>query len=424
MQNQLFVKGNIRSNLLSLTSGTIFAQVFSLIFYPILGRIFSPEEFGLLSILNVIAAIITVIASGKYEEAIIVTKNKIETINVAFLALCSAFIFCFLTSILIYFYSDNILTSTNQTYLQGWICLPPIISFFVIIYNVCNESCIKRSVFSTLAINRITNSASINLSKFLLGVLKFKGGLVHGELLGRGLSAFFSAYRWIKTEKMYFKYISLKKMRKMALFYRNFPKYIVPDQLIATFTYSLPFLFLSLYLGDKVLGYFAMAMNVSSIPMTFVGLAVMDVLKHRASSDYAREGNCREIYSKFLRKAIPLIIVLLSGFFYFLPSIFVFILGTQWRLTGEFVQILSVSVVLDFICAVLMPVWVIAKRQKNRFYWQISYFFIMLFAVILGSVIFNDKKIAVVCISVGRSIGCLISIYYTWMYSKGVYETK
>ncbi|MCL2650508.1 MAG: oligosaccharide flippase family protein [Candidatus Azobacteroides sp.] len=418
LQNKTFAKGTIRGNLLSLASGTIAAQTFSLVFYPILSRLFSPADFGLLSVLGAIAAIITVIASGRYEEAIIIAKNEREIINIAFLALFCSVLFCVFSYVGLHFFPEPLATVINNPSLQNWLYLAPIISFLIIIYNVFNEQCVKKAAFSSLAINKITNSASINLSKFAFGSLKISGGLIYGELLGRGLSALSCIFHWLKQNRNNFQYVSFKEMKNLARVYINFPKFAIPDQLVNAFTGNLPVFFLSAYFGSQVLGYYAMAMMVLAVPMTFLGQAIMDVLKSEASRNFEKNGNCREVYSKLLKKVIPVAIVLSLSIFYFLPNIFTFVLGKEWQKTGEFVQILYPSMLLNFIALILMPVWVIAKKQKERLYWKLFYFLIMLIAVVLG-IMSNNVLFAIGCISAGFSIAYLTSIYFTWKYSKG-----
>jgi len=51
---------------------------FPLLFYPILGRIFTPEEFGLLATLTSITAILGVLATGKYDQGILIADSKKE----------------------------------------------------------------------------------------------------------------------------------------------------------------------------------------------------------------------------------------------------------------------------------------------------------------------------------------------------------
>lgn len=410
-------KGTI-GNLFTLVSGTTIAQFFSLIFYPIFGRIFTPEDFGLLSALNTVAAIIAVIASGKYEQAIIVTRNRGEAINVAVLALLSATILCCFIFIAMLLFSEPILVVINNTMLIGWVQLSPIIALFIIIYNVFNEWCVKKGAFSSLAVNKITNSASISLSKFGLGIVAMGGGLAFGEMLGRGISALSCVLHWVRVDRADFKLISWQKIKETARLYIDFPKYTMPEQVINTLAGSTSLIFILSYFGDRELGYYAMTQNILAIPMAFVGQAVMDVFRNRASIDFENSGSCRLIYRRMFRKITPIVFIAMIGIFFFLPSCFVFVLGEKWRVAGELAQLLFPSIAIGFLNNVFMSVWIIAGKLKQRLYWQISHFCMILITMLMGCVVYNNMWITVCFLSVGLGISYSISLYFTWCYSQ------
>jgi O-antigen/teichoic acid export membrane protein len=78
-------------NILTLSSGTAFAQVIPFLFYPIIARIFTPAEFGLLATLTALITIMAEFSSGKYELGILIAKTKQDAANLAGLALFASF---------------------------------------------------------------------------------------------------------------------------------------------------------------------------------------------------------------------------------------------------------------------------------------------------------------------------------------------
>ena len=404
-------------NFFTLVSGTTCAQIFSLIFYPIFGRMFSPEDFGLLSNINAIAAIVIVLASGKYEQAVIVTKNRGEAINVLALSISLSIAFCFLFVILCFFFSDLLLSGLGFYQLRGWIYLVPLLAIFIIIYNGFNEWCVKKGAFSSLAMNKIVNSASLSLSKFSLGSLNFGGGLILGEVGGRGFSALSCIYHWLHNDRKDFKLISIKRMKLMAIKYIDFPKYILPDQLINTFTGILPVFFIASYFGQKYLGYYSITLSILGIPMVFVGQATMDVFRNKASADFEMCGTCRRIYKLLLKRLLIVTTVVLLIVIYFLPDLFAIVLGEQWRKSGEFAQILAPSIAFNFLHMTFSSIWIIAGKQKQRCLWQGGFFISNLAAVTIGSFI-GDIVIMLYSLSISSMIVHGVGLYCTWLYSK------
>lgn len=90
------------------TLGTIAAQVLPLIFYPVLTRLFSPADFGILATITAITGVLTVIVTGKYETIVLIVDDKKDTANlliaILLISLCSLLI----SEILMWIFSSEI----------------------------------------------------------------------------------------------------------------------------------------------------------------------------------------------------------------------------------------------------------------------------------------------------------------------------
>ena len=76
MINKLKPKSEFTRNVLTLMTGTAIAQAIPIIVSPILTRLYSPEDFGRLALFISIVSIMSVLATGKYELAIILPKKN------------------------------------------------------------------------------------------------------------------------------------------------------------------------------------------------------------------------------------------------------------------------------------------------------------------------------------------------------------
>ena len=68
-------KSEFNKNVLLLASGTAFAQALPIVISPILTRIYTPSDFGTLSLFIAIVSIFASIANGRYELAIMLPKK-------------------------------------------------------------------------------------------------------------------------------------------------------------------------------------------------------------------------------------------------------------------------------------------------------------------------------------------------------------
>ncbi len=419
------IKKYIRSegfvkNAFVLTIGTSVAQGFPLVFYPILGRIFTPAEFGLLATLISISSILLVLATGKYESSILISDSKEDAANIVGLVLLLSFSFLMVAFLVLQLLSGKFAVWFEEPDLKKWLFISPISAFAIIIFNCYNEWCVRNKSFLRLSRNKIVNSASTTLGKLFFGFVKLVSqGLVMGDVLGRWISAGGCIIGALQTDKKSFSQITFAKVRHMAKRYEEFPKYILPAQFINTLGVSLPVLIISLYYNSVDVGFYAMTMNVLSVPVSVVSMALKDVFRQRAQEEYIRNGNCRDIYKRLIK---ILVIAGLIGFlilFFALPEIFSFVLGSQWRTSGEFSQVLLPMIAVNFISESLDGIFIVAEKLRAVLLLQIYYAVITVLSLMIGILVFKDIKACLICFACGRITAYSLNIYHGYRFAKG-----
>jgi O-antigen/teichoic acid export membrane protein len=71
---KMFLKSESNRNILALMTGTGLAQLIPIIVSPFLSRIYSPEQFGLFALFLATVSSLSVMATGRYELAIILPR--------------------------------------------------------------------------------------------------------------------------------------------------------------------------------------------------------------------------------------------------------------------------------------------------------------------------------------------------------------
>ena len=80
-------------NFTKLLSANVVAQVIGLLVYPILTRIYAPEDFGLLNLFLSIGGVLTILSTAEYYYAIVLPKNQKDAISVLYVGLgCLLFV--------------------------------------------------------------------------------------------------------------------------------------------------------------------------------------------------------------------------------------------------------------------------------------------------------------------------------------------
>ena len=281
------IKSEFVKNAITLTFGTSVAQAFPLLLYPILARIFSPADFGLLTTLTSITSILVVLATGKYESCILIADSKNDAANIVGLTLLLSFIFLFISFIVLQLFSYKFVTWLNAPDLKMWLFVCPISAYVIIIFNCYNEWCVRNKYFVSLSWNKITNSAATTLSKLLFGFVKVvSNGLIIGDLIGRIISAGGCVFRALLKDRFELFQMSIKRMRYLAKRYFEFPKFSLPAQLLNTLGLTLPVLMIGAYFNSTEVGYYAMTMNVLTVPISVISVAIRDVFRQRANEEY------------------------------------------------------------------------------------------------------------------------------------------
>lgn len=425
--DKLPFKGDFVKNTLTLTLGTSIAQVIPILFYPVLGRIFSPEEFGLLATITSITAIIGALATGHYERSILITGTKQDAANMIGVILTLSFTVLFISLIVFQSFSNQFATWFNSPTLNKWLFVCPLIAFANIIYSCYNEWCVRNKYFINLSWNKIINAGSTTFSKLFFGIIKtISNGLIVGDLIGRSISASGCIYRALKNDKNVFLNISLSGMKVLAKRYIEFPKFSLPGSLLNNIGGQLPVMLIGIYYSSIEVGLFSMTVSVLSVPSSVISAAIRDTFRQRANEDYKRTGECRTILIKTIKLLSIFAIIGVLLIIFFLPALFEFVLGEEWRISGEYAQILIPMIALSFISNSLCGVLVIAEKIKIVLYAQIYYFFIALVSLLLGSWIFHSIKMTLIFFAVGMSSQYLLEIYLAFKYSrsKNITSTK
>lgn len=412
-------KNNFFRDSVILSGGTAVAQILPFLFYPILGRIFSVEEFGLLAALTAVTSILAVVASGKYESAILVADGKKEAASLALLSIVLSAIFLLLIYLVLQFALGNTLCLwLKEPMLKNmlWIC--PISAWAIIIFTVYNEWCVREKHFKSLSVNKIVNSGAIVGAKTVFGFVRvFTHGLVIGDVIGRIISALVCVVRALVRDGKTFYAVKKNEMVDAAKKYIDFPKFTMPGQLLNTIALQFPILLLAVYFNKTEVGYFSMAMTIFAIPLTVISGAVRDVFRQRANEQLNASGSCRQLFIKVTLILSIMAVGAAAALVWFLPQLTTLFLGPQWHTCGVYAQILCGAMVLSFVANSLSGMFIVANKLRQLFYWQLYFVTTTIAAILVGGLVYKSMIVTIALFSILRASAYLLSIIMTYRYT-------
>ena len=224
------LKSEFAKSVITLVSGTVISQIIVLALYPIISRIYTPEESSYYSVYMRIIVFISTIATARFEFALALPK-RIEHAFSLYRLLIQLILISFIISLLIVvlfalFWSKE---STSSFILL----MVPIGFAPLCLMNIGNNWGLRNGDFKEISKVRMLHSLSMNASNIFFGFLGLGyKGLILGYIVGVILPAswFTRKYHLLKLK---FKDFSLKKRyRVIGKTYQEFPKINLPHALM------------------------------------------------------------------------------------------------------------------------------------------------------------------------------------------------
>lgn len=416
MINKFKIKSEFSKNVITLMAGTTIAQAIPIAISPILTRIYTPQDFGMFALYMAIVSIISVIATGRYEMAIILPKEEENVKSIVKLIMILLSTVTFITFLIIFFFNQAITNLFENPEISNWIYFLPISIFLVGLYQVYNYLLIRKKDFKKLSSNKIivsTTNVSIQLG---YGFTISNGfGLLFGNIISYAITIYFIIKSKVVNKYFYFKDNSIEEIAKE---YQNFPKYDVPSVLVNVVANQLPLLALGKFFGLTVVGFYSLMYKVLMIPINLLSSTILDVFKQRATEDYNKYGNCKSIYIKTFKNLVLLGIAPFTILGIFAPEIFAFVFGKNWRVAGEFAQIMTPMFFLNFIVNPLSYTFFIVQKQKLNLFGQIILLLLTIVSIYIG-IQFNDEYLTITIFAISYSFVYIFYLGMSFKFSLG-----
>jgi len=373
----------LRSELLRsasiLISGTVIAQLISILLQPFLRRFFSPESFGIYSVYLSLIGIIIVISSLRYDDAIVLPKTDKESANVLSLALIFSFIFDLLLFVFVMITGGKIITFLNlpSNFPVRVLYIIPLGAFLYNSYQCINYWLIRKRKFYSVSLNKLLRRGSEGISQVTFALIKKSNGLIYSDIIGQTVNVITVIIQTINNG-LTFRVVSLTKLKYVFKKYKDFPKFNLIPAFMSTCSYMLPPIFINKFFSSESAGYFDLTKLLLSVPLALVATSFSSVLLQRVSEKF----NNRQSFLNELRPVI-LVVGLISlieilAIVFFGENLFRFIFGNTWIFSGKISKIMVWSFTFNFIVSTFTTIFVSMRKIKTYSMYQLFYFIAIL----------------------------------------------
>lgn len=402
MSSGKWVKSEYVRNVLTLMSGTTIAQAIPVAVTPILTRIYSPAELGLFAVYMASIFIGAMIATGRLEMAVLITRKDSEALQLAVISFIISGIISLLALVAIIIWGRQIATLSGQPGLEKWLYIVPFSIFLLSVYKVLLHWLNRKKQYGLISQNRVIQSGSISALQVAVGLApKITTGLAIADCLGRAAALLLILRRITATVKL----PEFNRVRQYALLrrYRKFPFLGSPASLLNVLSLQMPYMIIPAIFTSAVAGMYFLVFRVLMLPIALIGEAMMEVFRSRAMEDLRQQGTCRPLFIKTLLSLTviglpPALLLILFG-----QEIFAFVFGEDWREAGLYATILAPMALFRLACAPLGGVLFIREKLKLVLLLQSFFFAMVALSLVLGWM----QKDPVLLVSFLSVSGCL-----------------
>ncbi len=389
-----------------LVFGTASAQILLVLAAPVLTRLYTPADFGLLAAYTSLLALMGVISSLRYELAIPLPEDNIEAANITILSLLLVFISTALTAILVLMLGKSIAELLGVPVLANYVWLLPVGVLLSGTYTVFNYWSVRNKHFSRIAGTRFTQAIvtlAIQLTIFKLGGIS----LLLGQVAGQSAGTTSLTRPALSTPE--FRQVSWGGVKRAAVRYKRFPIFSTWEGFSNTAGAQLPPILFAALFNPAVAGLYALANRVMSLPISLVGGAIDQVFFSKAAEAH-RVGKLGPLFEQLHSKLAhisfaPILLLMLLG-----PDLFILVFGEDWRQAGEFAIWMGPWLYLTFVSSPLSTLIAVTEQIKKGLVFQLVLLLSRLGAISFGAWL-GDPKLTIILFSGANSL-CYIGFLF------------
>ncbi len=330
-------KGRIGRRIITLASGTAAAQIITICAMPIVTRLYTPSQIGVISLFLAFFGFWAATLSLRYEYALLIAKDDTESHVVHRLAVLLVLMMSLL--------GLPILWGLQRASVLGFGLLPnwaPFVAVPILVgYGIfmvyrswaLRAGMVKGITAATIVRSGASSGVQVTLGLFALGV----PGLFAAQLA----KSWAATFKLASGVRRHFapsrpKHINTASLLQAARRFAKFPLYETPSSWIDQLGLTLPLPMIATLHGAAAAGWFGLARMIVGIPNSQIGSAVADVFQMELASAVVKGDapGARGLFYSLLRKLALMGLLPLATVIVLAPWLVPWVFGSRWREAG------------------------------------------------------------------------------------------
>ncbi len=352
MMNKLKPKSEFSRNILTLMTGSTIAQAIPIAVTPILTRIYSPEDFGVLALFIAISFVLGSIANARYELAIILPQKDETAVEVASLALLISTLFSLVLLFPVIVFNEQITGYLGNDEISYWLYFIPFSVWMIGVFNVLNYLNTRKKNYKEIAIAGIYKSVGMSAIQLSLGFIKSSvNGLIYGQIF----SYIFANFQLAKKACAEYDYcnLTLLGLKRVFICYKHLPIYAMPAVLANSLSTHLTNILISFYFSVATLGFYSIVQKMLGLPTSLIGGAIGQVYYEQGVKEKHKTGHAQKSFLMAFKKLLFISIPVFVLAYFIVEDVFIFAFGSEWQKAGEYASSLILFFGIRFVSASL-----------------------------------------------------------------------
>ncbi|KIC27522.1 oligosaccharide flippase family protein [Leisingera sp. ANG-M6] len=346
-------------------SGVLASQAIGILSYPVLSRLFSPEDFGTFALFFFGMQVLGASLAGRYEQAIMLCRSQARARHTLQLAQATALAAALALVLLSGLFRHQLDAWSGASLGAAWMAVPAA-GFFVSVQTSLSFMAVRLGRFGAVSAARVVKPAAAFALQVALAYALWggTGALIAGETLGAALSILPVLRAGGKGPVLWRSARGRRYAGRLARFYASQPLWNLPHVFVNQVSrWIMAALITALYSAAEAGAYFMM-FRVVMMPSTLVSGALSQVFFRSAAEEQRQAGSFRGALKATAAPLLGIGALTAAVLVLFGPDLFVLVLGPQWQPAGLMAAVFAPYIVLQMVLATVAPCYLLAGRQK------------------------------------------------------------
>lgn len=418
---RILPKRGFSRNVLTLAAGNTIAQSIPLALSPLLTRIYTPKDFGVLGLFLAMTSILGSISNGRYELAIMLPEENEDAINIAALGMVIAMSISVICLIIVILFKAKIADWLGSEEIGVWLYFMPASIILTGLFNVLNYLNSRMKLYKDISKATIYKSVAASVVQLSVGYAKSGAtGLISGTIVAQCI-ANGKLLKNIVSQQLAHA-VSWAKIKSVGKRYIDFPKFSMWGGALNSLSQNIISIFISTTYSIATLGHYTLVQKIFGGTSNIIANSFSQVYFQEASEERRKTGKATNSFMHTLKRLILIGLPLALFLFFCVKYIVIIVFGAEWKDAGVYAQILIPFFFLRFISSPLSITNIIFEKQGLGLASQVI--IVLSIAVIIGSSLYFKMPITQLLksMSVTMSIIYLALLFLYWSVARGIKE--